>query len=98
MTTMHVIVLCSGGRGHMNTVRDVLLQVKKMGIRCTERTFWHYHKLRLLPDGQKISGCGNVVFFQDDTALRIWFIVLLTKDFDFSIPEVCRYPWSQLNI
>jgi len=82
----------------MNTVRDVLRKAKKLGAKCTERTFWHYHKLRLLPEGQKISGRGNVVFFPDDTALRIWLIYFLTTELEFRISELQRYPWAQFNI
>jgi hypothetical protein len=82
----------------MKTVQEILKDVKKMGARCPRRTFWHYHKLRLLPEGQKISGRGNVVFFPDDTALRIWLIYFLTTELEFSISELRRYPWAQFNI
>jgi hypothetical protein len=82
----------------METVRDVLKKAKKLGAKCTERTFWHYHKLRLLPEGQKISGRGNVVFFPGDTAVRIWLVYFLTAELGFSIAEVCRYPWAQFNM
>jgi hypothetical protein len=82
----------------METVRDVLKKAKKLGAKCTERTFWHYHKLRLLPDGQKISGRGNVVFFPRDTAVRIWLVYFLTAELGFSISEIARYPWAQFDI
>lgn len=81
----------------VNTVRHVLKEVKKMGIRCTERTFWHYHKLRLLPDGAKISGRGNIVFFPNDVVIRLWLINVLIRDLEFTISDLCRYPWPQLN-
>jgi hypothetical protein len=82
----------------MKTVREILKEVKGMGARCPRRTFWHYHKLRLLPEGQKISGRGNVVFFPDDTALRIWLIYFLTTELEFRISELQRYPWEQFHI
>lgn len=81
----------------MDTVRDVLKKAKKLGAKCTERTLWHYYKLRLLPEGQKISGRGNVVFFPRDTALRIWLISFLTAELGFSLSEICRYPWAQFD-
>jgi hypothetical protein len=82
----------------METVRDVLKKAKKLGAKCTERTFWHYHKLRLLPEGQKISGRGNVAFFPGDTAVRIWLVYFLTAELGFSISEIARYPWAQFDI
>jgi hypothetical protein len=82
----------------MNTVRDIVKQSRRLGIDCTERTFWKYHKLGLLPKGCKIPGRGNKVYFPTETAVRIWLIHLLTKKMDFSLSDVSRYPWSQFEV
>jgi hypothetical protein len=81
----------------MKTVAEILNQVRKVGVVCTERTFWKYHQLRLLPCGRKIPGQGNVVYFPDETALRLWLVHFLTKELEFSLSDVSRYPWSQFE-
>ena len=70
-------------------------EVQELGVQCTERTFWKYHKLGLLPEAQKKRGEGNVAYFPDDTPLRLWFIEFLTKKLEFSLSEVSRVPWHQ---
>jgi DNA-binding transcriptional MerR regulator len=82
----------------MKTVAQVLEEAQKRRVGCTERTFWKYHKLGLLPEGRKISGRGNAVYFPDDTALRLWIIQLLTKELEFSLSDISRYPWSQFEV
>ena len=81
----------------MKTVPQVLDEAQKLRARCTERTFWKYHKLGLLPEGQKIAGKGNVMYYPEDTALRLWFIHFLTKELEFSLSDIARYPWSQFE-
>lgn len=81
----------------MNSMRDVMKQARKLGVACTERTFWHYHKLGLLPGGQKIPGYGNVIFFPPDTGTRLWLIYILTKKLRFNISDLRSYPWSQFK-
>ncbi len=81
----------------MNTMREVMAQAKKLGVRCTERTFWHYHKLGLLPEGRKISGYGNVIFFPNDTATRLWLIGFLTKQLGLKISDLRRFPWAEFK-
>jgi len=82
----------------MKTLAQVLEEAEKLGAECTERTFWKYHKLRLLPKGQKKSGGGNLLYFPNDTALRIWIIQLLTKELEFSLSDISQYPWSQFEV
>ncbi len=82
----------------MKKVAEVLEEAEGLGAGCTERTFWKYQKLGLLSEGRKISGQGNVVYFPDDTALRLWIIQLLTKELEFSLSDIARYPWSQFEV
>jgi hypothetical protein len=81
----------------MKRVAQVLEEAKKMGAGCTERNLWKYHKLDLLPGGRKIPGHGNVAYFPDDTALRIWIIHLLTHELRFGLSDISQYPWSQFE-
>jgi DNA-binding transcriptional MerR regulator len=64
---------------------------------CTERTFWKYHKLGLVPEGQKVPGNGNVAYFPDDTPLRLWLINFLTRQLEFSLQDIAGYPWEQFE-
>lgn len=79
----------------MKTIRDVLRNAQLDGVPCTSRTFWNYHRLGLLPEGQKIPGRGNKVFFPDNTNARLWLIHILTNRVGFSIADLKRYPWAQ---
>lgn len=81
----------------MKTVDEILKQADELGARCTERTFWKYHKLGLLPEGLKITGRGNVLYFPNDTALRLLIIQLLTKEMQLSLSDISRYPWAQVE-
>jgi hypothetical protein len=81
----------------MITVRAVMSQAKKLGVGCTKRTFWHYDKLGLLPRGRKVPGYGNVMFFPDDTAARLWLIGFLTKELGFSLTDLRRFPWAEFS-
>jgi hypothetical protein len=81
----------------MKTIDEVLEEVRVMGTECSERSLWKYHKLRLIPGGRKVSGEGNKVFFPEGTALRLWLVRLLTDELGFSLSDVVRLPWSQLE-
>lgn len=81
----------------MKRLNAVLKDARKYGVQCTERTFWKYHRMGLLPEGQKLSGHGNVVFFPDETVMRLRLIQLLTKEMEFTLQDVAKYPWSQLD-
>jgi DNA-binding transcriptional MerR regulator len=81
----------------MNTVTNIVRQARALGLDCSERTFWKYHQLRLLPRGQKIRGRGNAVYFPDETVLRLWIIHFLTQQLEFTLSEVSRYPWYQFE-
>jgi hypothetical protein len=81
----------------MKTVTEILNEVGKVGVVCTERTFWKYHQLRLLPRGRKKQGGGNVVYFPDETVFRLWLINFLTKKLEFDLSDVSRYSWSQVE-
>lgn len=79
------------------TLSQVLLAAHDLHAECTERTFWKYHKLGLVPEGQKIPGQGNVRYFPRDTPFRLWLINFLTRQLEFSLSDVACYPWSQLE-
>jgi len=81
----------------MKTVEQILKEVRKVGVVCTERTFWKYHQLRLLPSGKKIPGQGNTAYFPDETALRLWLIHFLTKKLELNLSDISRYPWPQFE-
>lgn len=81
----------------MKTVGEVLRHARKLSVECTARTFWKYHKLGLLPKGYKISGRGNVIYFPDDTAVRLWLVQFLSKELEFNLTEISRYSWSQFE-
>jgi DNA-binding transcriptional MerR regulator len=90
------MVLSSIG-GAVYTIRDVMIQAKKLGVHCTARTFWQYYKLGLLPDGRKLLGHGNVMFFPDDTATRLWLIGFLTRELGFTLSDLRRFHWSEFR-
>jgi hypothetical protein len=81
----------------MMTLSQVLVEAQNLHAGCTERTFWKYHKLGLLPEGEKIPGQGNVRYFPDDTPLRLWLISFLTRQLEFSLRDVACYPWAQFG-
>lgn len=81
----------------MKTVAQVLDEAEKLRAGCTERTFWKYHKLRILSQGRKVSGRGNITYFPDDTAVRLWLIHFLATQLEFSLSDISRYPWSQFE-
>ena len=81
----------------MKTLAKVLHEAEELRARCTERTFWKYHKLRLLPERQKLPGKGNTAYFPDDTPLRLWLIHFLATQLEFSLSDISRYPWSQFE-
>ena len=61
----------------MRSIEETLLDARKVGVKCSKRTFWKYHSLKLLPTGGKVSGRGNVAYFPDDSYLDLWVIQLL---------------------
>jgi hypothetical protein len=63
----------------MATLEQVRNEARRMGAPITPRTFWRYVELRLLPQGQKYPGMGNVFYFPDDTPERIVQIQTLKK-------------------
>lgn len=81
----------------MKTVSQILDEAQKNGIPCTERTFWKYHKLGLLPEGQKLPGRGNVAYFPDDTLLRLWLIAFLKSEMNLNLSDFSRYEWPEIE-
>lgn len=81
----------------MKTVGEILEQAQRLGLDCSERTFWKYHQMRLLPKGRKIQGRGNATYFPDETVLRLWIIHFLTQQLEFSLSDVSRYRWPQFE-
>jgi hypothetical protein len=63
----------------MLTLEQVRHETRQMGAPITARTFWRYVELRLLHQGEKYPGMGNVFYFPDDTPERIVQIHTLKK-------------------
>ena len=90
----------------MNTVEQILERLGTFGVKCSKRTLWKYHEYRLLPEGRKLPGAGNVVYFPDEAVVRIWMIHFLTGELDFKLSELSKYrwpdfewhPWSKLGV
>jgi hypothetical protein len=82
---------------NMISVAEVLKRAEQLGLECPNRTFWRYYQLGFLPRGHKVPGRGNVLYFPDETALRLWVIHFLTQQLGLTFSEVARYPWSQFE-
>src|SRR5215469_9050610 len=82
----------------MKTLNAILDDAKRFRIPCTERTFWKYYKLGLLPEGRKIPGKGNVVFFPNDTLLRLWLIAFMKEEMNSSLADISHCPLPEFDI
>lgn len=54
----------------MLVLTEVLNEARRVGLKCTPRTFWKYHSMELVPAGKKRGGRGNVPYFPDDMPVR----------------------------
>jgi len=79
----------------MLTVSDALKRAAECGVRVSERTFWKYHQLGLLPAGEKIAGRGNVTYFPDDTPIRLLLIHFLAEELKVNPSKLSSPSWSQ---
>ena len=66
----------------------VLAKARKLGIKCTPRTFWRYHELGLLPKGRKMPGYGNVVYFPPSTEFSLWWIEYFSKELQIPLIQI----------
>jgi hypothetical protein len=69
----------------MLTLKEVLDKLGDMGVDFAPRTFWKYVDMRLLPEGRKLPGRGNLFFFPEDTPERIAQLYTLNKDLGFPL-------------
>lgn len=67
------------------TLEQVRNEVREMGVPVTQRTFWRYIEMGLLPQGEKYPGMGNIFYFSDDTPERVMRIQMLKKDLGISL-------------
>jgi hypothetical protein len=73
-----------------------------LGVDFAPRTFWKYVDMKLIPQGRKLPGQGNLFFFPSDTPERIAQLSSLNKDLGFPLgllQRTLRYlltsePWA----
>ena len=61
------------------TLHEVEERAKRSGVAVPARTLWEYLHSRLLPQGHKIPGHGNVLYYPDDTPDRLIQVHWLNK-------------------
>jgi hypothetical protein len=61
------------------TLHEVEERAKRSGVAVPARTLWEYLHSGLLPQGHKIPGRGNVLYYPDDTADRLIQVYWLNK-------------------
>jgi hypothetical protein len=74
----------------MLTMTDVRNVTKKWGFNFSPQVFWKYHKMGLLPKGEKIKGRGNVVYFPESTPQRLFAVHWMTNVVGIPLPEMKR--------
>ena len=80
----------------MLVLTEVLEEARRLGVKCTPRTFWKYHSMHLLPAGKKRGGRGNVLYFPDDMPQRLRLLDFLNKEAGISL-ETLRQMRSWLQ-
>jgi hypothetical protein len=58
------------------TVSDLLREAKRLGIKLSPRTFWSYCEQGLLPEGRKLPGRGNCLYFEGNALSHLYAVVL----------------------
>jgi hypothetical protein len=61
------------------TLHEVEERAKRSGVAVPARTLWEYLHSRLLPQGHKIPGRGNVLYYPEDTPERLIQVYWLNK-------------------
>src|SRR5438552_920524 len=90
----------------MLTLEQIRQEAKNLGVDVTPRTFWRYVEMGLVPQGQRFSGQGNILYFAEDIPQRIVQIQTLKQDLGIPIHLIQRSllylledePWSRTDI
>ncbi len=80
----------------MNTIHEIIKNSKRLGVHCSASAFWRYVALGILPEGKKIQGRGNVLYFPADIHIRLWLIAFLRDDIGVDPAELQQIPWESL--
>lgn len=77
------------------TLSEVQERASKFGVTVPARTLWEYLHSRLLPQGHKIPGHGNVLYYPEDAPDRLIQVYWLNKRMGIPISVLCRSLYLQ---